>query len=70
VIVISDNSALSALAETGLLELLPRLLGEVSIPDAVRREWLDFEETISSIRQTGFHLSDAVVAEARKTLGL
>ncbi len=37
-IVISDNSALSALAEIGLLELLPSLFGEVTIPDAVRRE--------------------------------
>lgn len=37
-IIISDNSALSALAEIGLLELLPSLFGEVTIPEAVRRE--------------------------------
>ena len=37
-IVISDNSALSALAEVGLLDLLPRLFGAVVIPEAVRRE--------------------------------
>ncbi len=37
-IIISDNSALSALAETGLMDLLPRLFGEVVIPDAVHRE--------------------------------
>jgi len=155
VIVISDNSALSALAETGLLALLPRLFGEVCIPEAVRSEcghprapqvlrewishppdwlrivpdpaerlletlglgsgeaaaitlawvnrkssklildekrgrrvaetlglpmtgivgiigeaaeckWLDFDETIASIRQTGFHLSDSVVAVVRR----
>lgn len=37
-IVISDNSALSALAEAGLLDLLPRLFGIVVIPEAVCRE--------------------------------
>ena len=37
-IVISDNSALSALAEAELLELLPRLFGVVIIPEAVRSE--------------------------------
>lgn len=37
-IVISDNSALSALAEADLLGLLPRLFGVVIIPEAVRRE--------------------------------
>ena len=37
-IVISDNSALSALAEVGQLELLPRLFGVVVLPEAVRRE--------------------------------
>lgn len=36
--VISDNSALSALAESELLHLLPRLFGEVFIPEAVRWE--------------------------------
>jgi hypothetical protein len=38
VIVISDNSALSALAEAGLTDLLPRLFGTVVIPEAVHRE--------------------------------
>lgn len=37
-IVISDTSALSALAEAGLLDLLPRLFGVVVIPEAARRE--------------------------------
>ncbi|MBL9117886.1 MAG: hypothetical protein JNJ83_22950 [Verrucomicrobiaceae bacterium] len=37
-IVVSDNSALSALAEIGLLDLLPRLFGQVVIPEAVRSE--------------------------------
>lgn len=37
-IVISDNSALSALAEADLLDLLPRLFGVVIIPEAVRSE--------------------------------
>lgn len=37
-IIISDNSALSALAEIGLLDLLPALFGEVVIPKAVRLE--------------------------------
>lgn len=37
-IVVSDNSALSALAEANLLGLLPRLFGVVIIPEAVRRE--------------------------------
>lgn len=37
-IVIRDNSALSALAEANLLSLLPRLFGVVIIPEAVRRE--------------------------------
>lgn len=36
--VISDNSALSALAESELLHLLPSLFGEVFIPEAVRSE--------------------------------
>lgn len=40
-IIISDNSALSALAEIGLLELLRSLFGEVTIPEAVRRECED-----------------------------
>jgi len=72
VIVISDNSALSALAETDLLGLLPRLFGEVVIPEAVRREcgWLDFDETIERLQQTGFHLNDTVVGEVRRKLGL
>lgn len=158
-IIISDNSALSALAETGLLALLPRLFGKVVIPESVRREcnhprapqalrewisepagwlrimpdpcdclletqglgpgeaaaitlawvhrksaklildekrgrrvaealglsktgvvgiigeaaecgWLDFDETIESIQQTGFNLSDSVVAEVRRKIGL
>jgi len=38
VIIISDNSALPALAEAELLDLLPRLFGEVVILEAVRRE--------------------------------
>jgi len=70
VIVITDNSALSTLAETGLLELLPRLFGEVVILEAAECGWLDFDETIASIQQTGFHLSDSVVAEVRRKLGL
>lgn len=37
-IVISDNSALFALADAHLLGLLPRLFGVVLIPEAVRRE--------------------------------
>lgn len=37
-IVISDNSALSALAEADLLDLLPRLFGVVIIPEAVQSE--------------------------------
>lgn len=37
-IVICDNSALSALAEVGLLDLMPRLFGVLVIPEAVRRE--------------------------------
>ena len=37
-IVISDTSPLSALAEIDELELLPRLYGQVTIPEAVRRE--------------------------------
>ncbi len=36
--VISDNSALSALAEIGMLDLLPRLFSEVVIPEAVWQE--------------------------------
>ena len=40
-IVISDNSALSGLAEAGLLELLPRMFGVVVIPEAVHRESMD-----------------------------
>ncbi len=40
-IVVSDNSALSALAEIGQLSLLPLLFGEVTIPEAVLRECLD-----------------------------
>jgi predicted nucleic acid-binding protein len=38
VIIISDNSALSALSEIGLLDLLPAVFGEVVIPEAVRKE--------------------------------
>lgn len=37
-IVISDNSALSALANADMLDLLPRLFGQVRIPEDVRRE--------------------------------
>lgn len=37
-IIISDTSPLSALAEIGELELLPRLYGKITIPEAVRRE--------------------------------
>ena len=37
-IIISDNSALSALAETHLLSLLPTLFGEVSITESVQQE--------------------------------
>jgi predicted nucleic acid-binding protein len=36
--VICDNSALSALAETGWLELLPKMLGQVTIPASVAAE--------------------------------
>lgn len=37
-LVICDNSTLSALAEIGLIHLLPQLLGRVTIPAAVHRE--------------------------------
>lgn len=37
-IVVSDSSALSALAEVGQIELLPQLFGVVVIPEAVRSE--------------------------------
>jgi predicted nucleic acid-binding protein len=37
-IVISDNSVLSALAEAELLDLLPRLFGTITIPETVQRE--------------------------------
>ncbi len=156
-IVISDNSALSALAEADLLGLLPRLFGIVIIPEAVRGEcahprapqplrdwirqppdwlqivpnpaeflmetqglgpgeaaaitlacknrkssrlildekrgrrvaealglpkigvigiigeaaelgWLDFEETIERIQQTGFHMSETVIEAVRRNL--
>jgi len=36
--VISDNSALSALAETGWLDLLPKIVGPVAIPASVAAE--------------------------------
>ncbi len=156
-IVISDNSALSALAEAGLLELLPRMFGVVVIPESIHREcghprapkplrdwisrppewlqivpdpadlltetqglgpgeaaaitlawanrkfaklildekrgrrvaealglaktgvlgmigeaaglgWLDFEETIERIQQTGFHMNDTVIEAVRRKL--
>jgi predicted nucleic acid-binding protein len=38
--VISDNSPLSALAETGHLDLLPALYGYITVPQAVERESL------------------------------
>jgi len=37
-IIVSDNSALSALAEINLLSLLPTLFGEVAITESVQRE--------------------------------
>lgn len=37
-LVISDNSALSSLAEMGLLEVLPEVVGRVTITKAVARE--------------------------------
>lgn len=40
-IIISDTSALSALAETGLLEILPEVVGRVTITESLRRECLD-----------------------------
>ena len=40
-LIISDTSALSALAETGLLHLLPNLVGKVTITHSVHRECLD-----------------------------
>lgn len=40
-LIISDTSALSALAETRLLLLLPALAGCVTITDSVQRECLD-----------------------------
>lgn len=38
--VISDNSPLSALAETGLIDLLYALYGQITVPQAVMRESL------------------------------
>jgi hypothetical protein len=40
-LIISDTSALSALAETGLLDILPSLVGQVTITQAVLRECQD-----------------------------
>ena len=37
-LVISDNSALSALAEMGLMEVLPKVVGRVTIPASVASE--------------------------------
>lgn len=37
-IVISDNSVLSCLAEIGELDLLPRLYGKVTVTETIRRE--------------------------------
>ena|ERR1035437_8432739 len=39
-LVISDNSALSALAEMELIEVLPRVVGPVTVPASVARESL------------------------------
>jgi len=41
VIIISDNSVLSSLAEIGELDLLRRLYGKITITEAVRREAAD-----------------------------
>ena len=38
--VIADTSPLSALAETGALEILPALYGTVIVPEIVKRECL------------------------------
>ena len=37
-IILSDNSSLSALAEVGYLDVLPQIFGQISIPEAVLRE--------------------------------
>lgn len=37
-LVICDNSTLSALAEIGLIDLLPHMVGHVTIPAAIARE--------------------------------
>lgn len=37
-IVVSDNSVLSCLAEIGELDLLPRLYGTISVTESIRRE--------------------------------
>lgn len=39
-LVVSDNSALSALAQIGLLEILPEVVGQVTVPGSVASEGL------------------------------
>ena len=45
-IVVSDTTALTTLLKAGLESILPRLFGEVLIPDEVARELLRFHATL------------------------
>lgn len=64
---ISDNSALSSLAEMGWLELLPKVLGPITIPASVAAEAqeVEIEEAMERLIATGFRISQALLDDAR-----
>ena len=59
-LVISDNSAISALAEIELLSLLPDLFGEIA----------EFDAAVDRLLATGFRASQSIIDEVRQRRGL
>ena len=64
---ISDNSALSSLAEMGWLELLPKVLGPITIPASVAAvaQEVEIDEAMERLIATGFRISQALLDDAR-----
>ena len=75
-IVVSDNSVLSCLAELGELDLLRRLYGKITLTgtaglfaDAAAAGWIDFEDALLRLSHTGFRLGTEIVESLRAEQG-
>lgn len=69
-IIVSDTSPLSALAEIGSPDLLHLIFGQIGIiGEAAKLKILDFDEAVERVKAIGFHVADDVIQTVRQRIG-